>query len=91
MIHPFDAASNTHFFVSVSKARKETFAVTAPLIATAGVVPAALTRHAPIPRFHYGIVSGWWFFSEDSFWSFRLASSALGARLAADRHRAYQG
>jgi hypothetical protein len=39
MIHPLNAASNTHFFVSVSKARKETFGVTAPLIATVGVVP----------------------------------------------------
>jgi hypothetical protein len=43
MIHPLNAASNIHFFVSVSKARKETFGVTAPLIATAGVVPD-LTR-----------------------------------------------
>ena len=38
IIHPFNAATNTHFFVSVSKARKDTFGVTAPLIATAGVV-----------------------------------------------------
>jgi len=31
MIHPLNDASNTHFFVSVSKAREETFGVTAPL------------------------------------------------------------
>ena len=40
MIHPLNTASNTHFFVSVSwvsKARKETFGVTAALIARAGV------------------------------------------------------
>jgi len=29
MIHPLDAASNTDFFAPVSKARKETFGVTA--------------------------------------------------------------
>jgi hypothetical protein len=28
MIHPLNAANNTHFFASVSKARKETFGVT---------------------------------------------------------------
>jgi hypothetical protein len=39
MIHPPNAASNTHFFLSVSKARKEMFGVTAPLIASTGVVP----------------------------------------------------
>jgi hypothetical protein len=39
MIHPLNAANNTNFLVSLSKARKETFGVTAPLIATAGVVP----------------------------------------------------
>jgi hypothetical protein len=33
MIHPLNAANNSHFFVSVSKARKETFGVTAPMIA----------------------------------------------------------
>jgi hypothetical protein len=32
MIHPLNAAGNTHFPVSISKARKETFGVTAPLI-----------------------------------------------------------
>jgi len=36
MIHPLNAASNIHFFVSVSKRRKETFGVTAVLLATAG-------------------------------------------------------
>jgi len=39
MIHPLNAANNTNFFVFLSKARKETFGVTAPLIATAGIVP----------------------------------------------------
>ena len=39
MIHPLNAASNTHYLVSVSKARKETLGVTAPLIAAAGVAP----------------------------------------------------
>jgi len=40
MIHPLNDANNTHFFVGVrSKARKETVGVTAPLMATAGVVP----------------------------------------------------
>jgi hypothetical protein len=34
----------------VSKARKETFAVTAPLIATAGVVPNALTEVDSSPK-----------------------------------------
>jgi hypothetical protein len=38
MIHPLNAANNTNFFVSVSNARKETFGVTALLIATADVV-----------------------------------------------------
>jgi hypothetical protein len=32
MIHPLNAASNTYFFVSVSKARKEAFGVTARLL-----------------------------------------------------------
>jgi len=32
MIHPLTVASNTHFFVSVSKARKEAFDVTAALM-----------------------------------------------------------
>ena len=39
MVHPLNVTSNTHFFLSVSKARKETFGVTAPLIAVAGVLP----------------------------------------------------
>jgi hypothetical protein len=39
MIHPLNAASNTHFFVSVSKAREETFGVTAPLIAVTSFSP----------------------------------------------------
>jgi len=39
MIHPLNDANNTHFFVPGSKARKETVGVTAPLMATAGVVP----------------------------------------------------
>jgi hypothetical protein len=32
MIHPLTVASNTHFFESVSKARKEAFDVTAALM-----------------------------------------------------------
>jgi hypothetical protein len=32
MIHPLTVASNTHFFVSVARARKETFDVTAALM-----------------------------------------------------------
>jgi len=47
IIHPLNAASNIHFFVSVSKARKETFGVTAPLIATAGVAGNRRSEIAP--------------------------------------------
>jgi len=38
MLPPRNAVSNTHFFVSVSKARKESSYVTAPLIAMATLV-----------------------------------------------------
>ena len=34
MIHPLNATNNSHFFVSLARARKETFGVTALLIAT---------------------------------------------------------
>ena len=39
MIHPLDAASNTYFFVSVSKSKLEKKRL-ALLIATAGVAPS---------------------------------------------------